>query len=311
MEINKLKNSETPNNETKCDETKANRIKKNELQKRDVRLIALDLDGTLFNEQGVVSQKDQEVLRRAAKEGIAIAIATGRAYSELPVEMFSDMGIHYAITGNGGGIYRMPKKECLASTCIETEILCEVLEKIQQLEVYLDIYVDGVAYCDKKAVPIIYRMDMPPAIHDFIAQSRVVVEDLVSFVKENQAKAEKVTVNFAMLEDGSFLGRDETARILDSYPQFSYLCGGYHNWEFTVAGIDKGEGLRFLANVLGISMEHTMACGDSANDLAMMKSAKVAVAMQNAIESIKKEADFITFSNKESGVGYVIEKIVL
>jgi len=121
---------------------------------------------------------------------------------------------------------------------------------------------------------------------------------------------EKATLNFALLEDGTLLNRDKTAEILDRYPQIEYLSGGFHNWEFTKKGVNKGSGLKFLAERIGVAVEETMACGDSQNDYSMLKAAKVAVAMGNAKEEIKAIADFITLSNEESGVGHAIEKFV-
>ncbi|MGN0334289.1 MAG: Cof-type HAD-IIB family hydrolase [Lachnospiraceae bacterium] len=279
--------------------------------KQDIQLIALDMDGTLFNNRGVISERDQRIIRKASESGVAVAVATGRACSELPLSLLSDVGIHYAITGNGGAIYRIPEKQCLFSECMDTEFLCEVIEKLLKLDVYFDIYVDGLVYCPSKVLPMIRRMDMPEAIHEQIFDTRIPIDDLVGWVKEHQAKAEKVTVNFALLEAGTYLDREATAELLDSYPQINYLCGGYHNLEFTLAGVTKGKGLHFLAESLGIAMEKTMACGDSENDLAMLREAQIAVAMANAMEEVKKMADFVTLSNEENGVSYAIEKLIL
>ena len=77
-----------------------------------------------------------------------------------------------------------------------------------------------------------------------------------------------------------------------------------------VVCIEKGTGLRFLAERLGIKMNQTMACGDSENDLYMLKEAYHAVAMGNATGQIKEICNFITLSNEESGVAYAIEKLV-
>ena len=81
-----------------------------------VKLIALDMDGTLFNNQGEISQKDRETLKKATESGVAVAVATGRAYSELPIEMLYEVGIHYAITGNGSAVYRYQIKNVFSLT---------------------------------------------------------------------------------------------------------------------------------------------------------------------------------------------------
>lgn len=276
----------------------------------NIKLIALDMDGTLFNDQGEISEKDRETLQRATDAGVAVAIATGRAYTELPVEMLYEIGIRYAITGNGSAVYRLPKLDCVFEDCLENEVLYEILEEVRQLDVYYDVYIEGKAYCPKSVCHNIRKMDMPDAIHEHVERTRTVVNDLIEYIKASGKQVEKATVNFALLEDGTLLGREETAKILDKYPQIQYLCGGYHNWEFTRAGVTKGSGIKFLAEKLGVSMEETMACGDSQNDLAMLEVVKTAVAMENATKEVKQICNFISKSNNESGVAYAIEQLV-
>lgn len=276
----------------------------------NIKLVALDMDGTLFNSEGEISKKDRETLKRATEAGVAVAVATGRAYTELPVEMLYEIGVHYAITGNGSGVYRLPNQECVLSDCLDNEVVYDILDEVGQLDVYYDVYIEGFVYCPKSVCHNIRKMDMPTAIHEHVERTRIVVDDLIEFIKESGKPVEKATVNFALLEDGTLLGRQETADILDRYPQVQYLCGGYHNWEFTRAGVTKGTGIKFLAEKLGISMDQTMACGDSQNDLAMLEVVHAAVAMENATEEVKKICNFISKSNNESGVAYAVEKLI-
>ena len=276
-----------------------------------IKLIALDMDGTLFNSQGEISDIDRETLKKATAAGVAVAVATGRAYAELPVDMLYDIGVRYAITGNGSGVYRLPNKECVFSDCLDNEVLYDILEELQTLDIYYDVYIEGLVYCPKSVCHNIRKMDMPEAIHEHVERTRIVVDDLVEYIKGCGKQVEKATINFALLEDGTLLGRQESAEILDHYPQVQYLSGGYHNWEFTRTGVTKGTGIKFLAEKIGVSMEETMACGDSQNDLAMLKVVHTAVAMGNAVDEVKEICHFISRSNDESGVSYAVEQLVL
>ena len=275
-----------------------------------VKLIALDMDGTLFNSQNEISEKDKETLKKATEAGVAIAVATGRAYVELPIEMLYEAGIRYAITGNGSAVYRLPDKECILSDCLDNEVVCTIIRELKQLDIYYDIYVDGLVYCPKSVCHNIRKMDMPESLHEHIERTRIVVDDLEDYIRSCGKSVEKTTLNFAYLEDGTCLGKAESAAILDRYPQVEYLSGGFHNWEFTRAGVNKGTGLRFLAERLGVPMNLTMACGDSENDLSMLRAAQVAVAMENAKPAVKEESNYITLSNNESGVAHAIEHFV-
>ena len=275
-----------------------------------IKLIALDMDGTLFNSQNEISKKDRETLKRATEAGVAVAVATGRAYTELPIEMLYEAGICYAITGNGSAVYRLPDKECILSDCLDNEVVCTIISELKQLDIYYDIYVDGLVYCPKSVCHNIRKMDMPESLHEHIERTRIVVDDLEDYIRNCGKSVEKTTLNFAYLEDGTCLGKAESAAILDRYPQVEYLSGGFHNWEFTRAGVNKGTGLRFLAERLGVPMNLTMACGDSENDLSMLRAAQVAVAMENAKPAVKEESNYITLSNNESGVAHAIEHFV-
>lgn len=279
--------------------------------KHKISLIALDMDGTLFNNQGEISRKDRETLKKATEAGIAVAIATGRAFVELPAELLASVGIRYAITGNGSGLYRVEDGACIFSDCMENELLFPILDELKKLPIYYDVYVEGKAYCPQGAKAMFRDMDLPESLMDHLERMRIEVDDVEKFLETSGKKAEKSTLNFIYLGEGKCLARDEAEAILKKYPQVEYLCGGFHNWEFTRRGVTKGSGLRLLAEKLGVPMEETMACGDSGNDLPMIVDAALGVAMANASEEIKEAAEFITLSNEESGVAYAVEKFAL
>lgn len=276
-----------------------------------ISLVALDMDGTLFNPQSRISGKDKETLKKAAAAGVAVAVATGRSFIELPREELFDIGIRYAVTGNGSAIYRLEDGKCIFADCMDNDLLFAILGEIGKLPVYYDIYVDGKAYCPKGAKALFRKMKLPESLVETLEKMRIEVDDVEQFLRSSGKQAEKSTVNFVMLEDGTCLGRAETEEILKRYPQVEYLSGGFNNWEFTRAGVTKGSGLRLLAEKLGVPMDETMACGDSGNDLPMIKEAKLGVAMGNAAEEVKEAAGFITLSNAESGVAYAVEKFCL
>lgn len=278
---------------------------------KKIGLIALDMDGTLYNNRGEISQKDKETLKRATEAGIAVAVATGRAFREVPREFLMEVGVRYAITGNGSEIYRMEDQKCIFSDCMDKEVVLAILAELQQLHVYYDVYADGIPYCPKGSKELFRQMGFTDALIDQLMRSRFEVDDLEEFLKTSGKEVGKATVNFVRLEDGSCLHRVETEEILKSYPQVEYLSGGFSNWEFTKAGVTKGSGLHLLAEILGVPMDQTMACGDSGNDLPMLKEAALAVAMENAAEEVKEAAAFITLSNEESGVAYAVEKFAL
>ncbi len=278
--------------------------------KNDIRLVALDLDGTLFNRQSQISQTDQSAIRQITESGIEAAISTGRPYAGLPVGLLPDIGIRYAITCNGAAVYRLSDRRCLHSDCMPPSLVCSLLDELQKKSIHMDAFIDGDCYSLNACARNIDRLDMPESIRRYIRDTRTFVPDLAAYIREHGRDVQKMTLNFYPLPDGTFLHRDEVMTLLAACPQITFLSGGYHNLEFTRAGVTKGTGLRFLCQHLDIDIRQTMACGDTQNDLDILKTAGVSVAMANAQPEVREIADFITFSNEESGVAHALQCLI-
>lgn len=278
---------------------------------KTIQLVALDMDGTLFNNQSQISADDQDAIRSATSQGVTVAISTGRPYVGLPVPLLTKLGIRYAITANGAAIYRLPERECIYECCMEPELVCPILEELQKLNIHMDAFIDGNGYSQRSCESQISRLVMPESIRQYIRETRTFTENLSSYIKEHHLSVQKMTLNFYPLADGTFQSRDEVKALLATHPEVAFLSGGYHNLEFTKAGTTKGNGLRFLCEHLGIDLAATMACGDTQNDIDILKTAAIGVAMDNARTEVKAIADFVTRSNEESGVAHAIRTFVL
>lgn len=279
--------------------------------KKKIRLAALDMDGTLFNHESQISAADRETIKEASQNGVEVVISTGRPYAGLPAELLTSIGIHYAITANGAAVYRLPDKECIYSDCMEPSLVCPILKKLQKKDIHMDAFIDGEGFGQASCRPKIGLLDMPESIRAYIRSTRSFQEDLAVFIEENQLDVQKMTLNFYPLPDGTFQHREEVKALLSSCPGISFLCGGYHNLEFTKAGASKGMGLRFLCTHLCIPLSETMAVGDTQNDIDILKTAAIGVAMENARDDVKEIADYITRSNENSGVAHAIRRFAL
>ncbi len=278
--------------------------------KKEIRLVALDMDGTLFNQESRISEADQAAILRITGNGAEVAISTGRPYAGLPVPDLLAIGIRYAITTNGAAVYRLADRQCLASDCMDPGIVTPVIDELQKKSIHIDAFIDGDCYCPVACRPGIDRLDMPESIRRYIRETRTFVPDLAAFIRERRLPVQKMTLNFYPLPDGSFGHRSEVMALLSACPAVTWLSGGYHNLEFTRSGVTKGTGLRFLCEYLKIDMEQTMACGDTQNDMDILKTAGIGVAMGNATPEIREIADYVTLSNEESGVAHAISRFL-
>lgn len=276
-----------------------------------IKLVALDMDGTLFNDKLEITEENQQAIKAALAAGVHVIISTGRPYCGLPLDTFRELGIRYAITSNGGGIYDITDNSCIFDRCMPAEIVAPIIRYLQTKDIQYDAFIDGKRYREPSKQPIIDRLtQFPAATRAFVKTNAIFVSDLAAFIEEQNLAMQKMTINFYPLADGTYKDRDDVWAYLSANPDVTALCGGYKNIEYTLTGTSKALGLRFLADYLQIPMEATMACGDTQNDADIMQAAAIGVAMGNADNDIKAIADFISKTNNESGVAYAIQKFV-
>ena len=276
----------------------------------NIKLIALDLDGTLFNKDGIISTANKEQLNRAAAQGIKIVISTGRPFNGLPFEQIKDTTIEYALTTNGASVYRIDGKECLYENGMDLNTVMPILDWILEREIHIDIYMDGVGFTPIRCRENLGRLAIPENMRIYMLATRTPVEDLAAYVRDCGQKIQKINLNFYPQPDGTFLHQEDTLKFLKANAAVEVVCGGFNNFEISKAGVTKREGLEFLANYLGTDLAHTMAMGDSENDLSMINAAGIGVAMGNASDDVKAVANYITTTNNENGVGEAIKHFI-
>ena len=132
----------------------------------------------------------------------------------------------------------------------------------------------------------------------------------MDFIRQN-GRVEKFSLNFIHTPGGTWVDYPQVQALLEEHPGLSVVSGGTDNLEITAPTASKGTALLALADHLGIPHEQTMACGDSENDLEMLKAAGFAVAMANSEACILPYADAVTASNEEDGVAKAIAQYIL
>lgn len=276
-----------------------------------MKLLVLDVDGTLFGSDGKVSMSSIEAMKMAQEKGVTIMLASGRDYSSLPLDQLKDVDIPYVITCNGSAAYKTDTKEALYEECLDTEEMLEVFAYVLERGIHLNVQMNGGNYTEKKCQSYIKNMAVPDYVKEVLDETCEPVDDIVEFVRKNEVDILKVTLNFQMKEDGEYLNREEVNQYLKKLPDIHVVDGGFANLEFNKAGVSKASGIRFMSKYLGIPKEDIMAIGDSENDIEMLKEAGFGIAMGNALDEVIAVADDVTTSNDEDGVAKAIEKYLL
>ena len=240
---------------------------------QDIRLVALDLDGTVFNDKKEITPRTLAAIRNAVARGVAVLPATGRTASGIPAAFTSIPGVRYALTSNGASVVDLTTGEQLVNQPFGTE---------QALKIY-DLLEQGGG------------------------TTRIEVDDMHATLRTHAHEIEK----YSMLYHDE-AERDAAWRAIEAAcPGMELTSSLPGNMEINAPGVTKGSGLLALAAHLGLRREQTMAVGDSGNDRAMIEAAGLGVAMGNATDDIKEIADATTDDNNHDGVAKAIEKYAL
>lgn len=274
----------------------------------DIRMIGLDLDGTVFNNEKEITEHTRQVLAEAIRRGVTVLPATGRPQEGLPGQFLAIPGVQYALTSNGARILDLKDGSVVYEQPISWDVALDAVAQMEQYEgCNWEVYHDGKIYVDKDTYHFIRHRDMAAALWDYIRRSRIFFPDLKETIRREKWKIEKLHMMFSDTEN-----RDEKLLFLrEKFPELSVSCATSFNMEIVSAKAGKGNGLLELGKLLGISREQIMACGDAANDWDMLKKVGFPVAMGNADDETKKLAAYVTRTNEEDGVAWAIEKFVL
>lgn len=270
-----------------------------------IKLIAIDMDGTLLNSEKELSPANEQVLRTCIDRGIYIVPATGRTVDGLPDQVKALPGIRYAITSNGAMLEDMERREVLDRRLIPWEKTVQLLEMAEKIGTMYDPYIERRGVSEKRFMDHLEDYIGSPQIRQLVKRTRDIVPNIIEYVKTQKKPAEKINLFFGDQEKR--LKAWEELKEIDGIVVSASLS---NNLEINAAGATKGEALLRLAAHLGIDPGETMAFGDGGNDYTMIRDAGIGVVMANGDENLKKLADYITLSNDEDGVADAIRKLV-
>ena len=266
----------------------------------DCKLIAMDLDGTLNNDEKRITEKTLDALMEAQKRGIRLALASARPlpglYKERDILQLQEHG-GILMAYNGGRIVDAATGSVLFETAMDVAVAKQVLSKLKALPV-TPILDDGVQFYVTD--PCGYKVEYECKNN---AMSCTVVDDLEEFLHFPPVKilmsVEPKVLPAVQEEIATFLPEDLT--VVQTAP--FYL-------EIIPRRINKGQGVRDICSVLGIDVESVIAFGDAPNDVPMLRVAGVGVAMGNALEEVKTAADYVTLSNNDDGIAAALERFL-
>lgn len=271
------------------------------------KLIAIDMDGTLLSNRHEIPEYNKEMIKRATKAGVKIAITTGRLFAS--ARKYSELiGVETPIiASNGAYIREKDKEEVIYESKLTRKQFDEVLSVIKKYDfrVYMntsDTVISEDIVPDDHAYKLVNN-ELDDAWKIKFVEGRSFEEVYDEFSND--------ILKFICIEERET--RDELMKAkaeLAKFEDLEVVSSWDNNFEVMAQGTSKGRAVEKLTEILGIKREEVICIGDSENDLSMVQYGGLGVAMGNAIDIVKENADYITDTNTNAGVGKMIAKFI-
>ncbi|MGL5258863.1 MAG: Cof-type HAD-IIB family hydrolase [Lachnospiraceae bacterium] len=264
------------------------------------KMIVLDLDDTLLKNDGTISEKTKEALEAAQKKGVHVVLASGRptfAMEHIARELKFEKYGGYILSFNGAKILDFVTKNHLFELNLTMEHVHELHEMCKEKGAYIQTYIgDTIVASEHNKYTDIEKQITGMEIYipdDF--KTHITTDVVKVIVLQDPDKLKELEAELKEEMEGKLY-------MTISKPFFL---------EFMNKEVDKSKSILRLIDMLDISVDEVIAIGDSYNDLSMVQTAGLGVAMENAVDEVKKVAKYITLDNENDGVAHVVEKFVL
>lgn len=271
-----------------------------------IKMVGLDLDGTLLTSEKKVTDYTKNILEKAIAQGCEVLISTGRPLSAVSKEVFRIEGMKYAVTVNGAKIYDLKDEKVIFEKPVPFDLAVQVMEICCSYDSIPELITGDKIYTNAECLEHLEDYYSHPSMIEYVLTTRTPVSDVKAMLMGTKRPIDKLRAVFRDPKQ-----RMEARRRLQEIPGIVIANSSTVDLEINVEGADKGTGLLWLGEQLGIPKDQIMACGDSYNDYEMLRAVGFSVAMENGEESVKEIADYITDTNDCDGVAKAVEKFVL
>ena len=257
------------------------------------KLIAFDVDGTLYNSNKQISKDTKMAILDAIDKGKEVVISSGRCLKELEPILNEMSQIRYCIMTSGAIVYDCKEKKEIYSCKLDIKYVQKVLEVSQDLDTMVQIMMETSIFEKEKGKRMVdYGMAVYQSMFDEIA---IFVEDIYEYYNQNPFCVDKINIYHRNEKDReiSYSKLKDLPMSLKYSEQTSIECSNI--------SVNKGIGLKKLCDYLDIDIKDTIAVGDGDNDMDMLKIAGLSIAMGNANENIKSICDVIVSDNDHDG----------
>ena len=274
---------------------------------RRVRLLATDLDGTLFDSTHGLPDENREALATLAEKGVILVAATGRSRTSIPEMLTSLPGIKYLITANGARVYDNATDELVYEKYLSVNALDYIRPLLTDKEVLSEVFWDGAPHVEESRYDDARDYGIPRWFSDYFFRTRVPVSGFEAAVREKAHAVENINFVFGR-EDV----QERLRRFLEKRTDLYELTSSFpFNFEIGGVGVSKAAAVAFIAGREGVLMDETICFGDNDNDVSMIECAGIGIAVESAVPRALSAADYITGSSEAPGVAQALKTLGL
>lgn len=261
------------------------------------KLIALDMDGTLLNENHRINDRVKDSLFRIREMGVKVILSSGRGYKGIK-GYIDELNIKdLVISMNGAAVTDYTGEKLIFSQHMESEVSREVIRLSYKYDIYNVLFINNDMYVDE-----INENGLFFEKHDRIRLNAVGnLNDFYNFEPVGKMLLIGENSKLTMLREAIYKSLGNRVNVTFSLP---YFLEAYSPL------VNKGVMLEKVCRYYGINRDDVIAIGDGENDISMIEYAGLGIAMENASPSVKDAADFVTRTNFSDGVWYAIEKFI-
>ena len=285
------------------------------------KLVAIDLDGTMLNSYGMVTENTKQVIKNTINKGTEVIIASGRPIDSIKTIAKEIGSENYFIAGNGALIYDIKKDEIIYEKFMNKQKVLEIIKICEENSIAYNIYTEKTIIAKGLKYNVLYYYKENLKKEENKKTNITIVEDVYEYIKnlENE-KFLKITVcDETKSVFNSIIRKLRTVEDIDVldvlHMSRKMIKQGtedvpieYYYTEISLKDVDKWNAIEYLAEKMNISKDEIIAIGDNINDKEMIENAKVGIAMGQSTPVITEIADFVTLNNNEDGVAKALEK---
>lgn len=287
------------------------------------KLVAIDLDGTLLNSYGEVSNENKQAIKRAINKGVEIVLSSGRIGNSVE-SIANELGANnYYISGNGSMLYNMKEEKIEYENFISKEKMLKLIKICDENSIYYSIYTENMVITkslkynvvfynyenSKKAFEKRTNINIVQNVYEYVEN----LEDnkflKITICDDSEIIFSRIIEKFKKINNIDVLDVSHMSRkiIKDGTEEVPIE---YYYTEITNKNVDKWTAIEYLIEKINIKKEEVIAIGDNINDKLMIKNAGVGVAMGQSNPIIKEMADVVTQDNNNNGVANILNKII-